>query len=95
MADKEEAARYSRTAREAFCDRTGVCRNYAHLAIALCRCMTIPARYCTVISATSACRLRTFTAWFDAYLGGEWYTFDARDNIRALADFGSFLLPPA
>jgi hypothetical protein len=39
--------RYSRTAREAFCDRTGVCRNYAHLAVALCRCMTIPARYCT------------------------------------------------
>jgi transglutaminase-like putative cysteine protease len=43
----EEHARYSRTAREAFCDRTGVCRNYAHLAVALCRCMTIPARYCT------------------------------------------------
>jgi len=42
-----EHVRYSRTAREAFCDRTGVCRNYAHLAVALCRCMSIPARYCT------------------------------------------------
>jgi transglutaminase-like putative cysteine protease len=38
---------HSKTAREGFCDRTGVCRDYAHLTVALCRCMTIPARYCT------------------------------------------------
>jgi transglutaminase-like putative cysteine protease len=42
-----EHARYSRTAREAFCDRTGVCWDYAHLAVVVYRCMTIPARYCT------------------------------------------------
>ena len=55
-----EHARASRTAREAFCDRTGVCRDYTHLAVALCRSMTIPAQYCTgylgyiVVPATDA-----------------------------------------
>jgi transglutaminase-like putative cysteine protease len=80
-----EHARASRTAREAFCDRTGVCRDYAHLAVALCRCMTIPARYCTgylgYIGVPASDAPMDFSAWFEAYLGGEWYTFDARNNI--------------
>ena len=62
-----------------------MCRDFAHLAITLCRCMNIPARYCAGFSATSACRRPTapmdFAAWFEAYIGGRWYTFDARNNI--------------
>jgi len=80
-----EHARASRTAWEAHCDRTGVCRDYAHLAIAFCRCMNIPARYCTGylgdIGVPVSDAPMDFSAWFEAYVGGEWYTFDARNNI--------------
>jgi transglutaminase-like putative cysteine protease len=80
-----EHARASRTAWEAFCDRTGVCRDYAHLAVAFCRCMNIPARYCTGylgdIGVPASDAPMDFSAWFEAYVGGEWYTFDARNNI--------------
>jgi transglutaminase-like putative cysteine protease len=80
-----EHARASRTAWEAHCDRTGVCRDYAHLAIAFCRCMNIPARYCTGYLGDSGVPVSDaqmdFSAWFEAYVGGEWYTFDARNNI--------------
>ncbi|WP_207537695.1 transglutaminase-like domain-containing protein [Sabulicella rubraurantiaca] len=62
----------------------GVCRDYAHLAIALCRCMNIPARYCTGylgdIGVPPAPYPMDFSAWFEAYLGGAWYSFDARHN---------------
>jgi len=79
-----EHARASRTAWEAFCDRTGVCRDYAHLAVAFCRCLNIPARYCTGylpdIGVPASDAPMDFAAWFDVYLGGEWYTFDARNN---------------
>lgn len=77
-------ARASRTAREAFEERRGVCRDYAHLAIALCRCMNIPARYCTgylgYIGVPPTPDPVDFSAWFEAYLGGRWHTFDARNN---------------
>jgi len=80
-----EHARASRTAWEAHCDRTGVCRDHAHLAIAFCRCMNIPARYCTGylgdIGVPVSDAPVDFSAWFEAYVGGEWYTFDARNNI--------------
>jgi transglutaminase-like putative cysteine protease len=80
-----EHARASRTAWEAFCDRTGVCRDYAHLAVAFCRCMNIPARYCTGylgdIGVPASDAPMDFSAWFEAYLGSQWYTFDARNNI--------------
>jgi transglutaminase-like putative cysteine protease len=80
-----EHARTSRTAWEAYCDRTGVCRDYAHLAIAFCRCMNIPARYCTGylgdIGVPAADAPMDFAAWFEAYLDGAWYTFDPRNNI--------------
>ena len=77
-------ARPTKTAWEAFDERTGVCRDYAHLAIALCRCMNIPARYCTGylgdIGRPPAPEPMDFAGWFEAYLGGHWYTFDARNN---------------
>jgi transglutaminase-like putative cysteine protease len=80
-----EHARASRTAWEAYCDRTGVCRDYAHLAVALCRCMNIPARYCTGylgdIDVPASDAPMDFAAWFEAYLGDAWYTFDPRNNI--------------
>src|ERR1700751_681137 len=74
-----------RTGWEAFCDRTGVCRDYAHLAVAFCRCMNIPARYCTGyladIGVLASDAPMDFAAWFEAYVGGKWCTFDARNNI--------------
>jgi transglutaminase-like putative cysteine protease len=80
-----EHARATRTAWEAFNEGTGVCRDYAHLAIALCRCMNIPARYCTGylgdIGIPPPYGPMDFAAWFEAYLGGRWYTFDARNNV--------------
>jgi transglutaminase-like putative cysteine protease len=80
-----EHARTSRTAWEAYCDRTGVCRDYAHLAVAFCRCMNIPARYCTGylgdIGMPPPYAAGDFAGWFEAYIGGHWYTFDARNNI--------------
>jgi len=80
-----EHARTSRTAWEAFCDRTGVCRDYAHLAVAFCRCMNIPARYCTGylgdIGVPVSDAPMDFAAWFEVYLGGVWHTFDARNNV--------------
>jgi transglutaminase-like putative cysteine protease len=79
-----EHARMTRTAFEAFHDRTGVCRDYAHLAVAFCRCMNILARYCTGylgdIGVPPPHGTMDFAAWFEAYLGGHWYTFDARNN---------------
>ena len=78
------AARATRTAFEAFQEKIGVCRDYAHLAIALCRCMNIPARYCTGylsdIGIPPPHGEMDFAGWFEAYLGGVWYTFDARNN---------------
>lgn len=77
-------ARNTRTAWEAFNEGVGVCRDYAHLAIALCRCMNIPARYCTGylsdIGVPPPYGPMDFAGWFEAYLGGQWYTFDVRNN---------------
>jgi len=76
-------ARKTRTALEAFHDRTGVCRDYAHLAVALCRCMNIPARYCTGYLGDIGVPPESpmdFAAWFEAFLDGHWYTFDPRNN---------------
>jgi transglutaminase-like putative cysteine protease len=80
-----ENARATRTALEAFNERVGVCRDYAHLAISLCRCMNIPARYCTGylgdIGVPPAAAPMDFSAWFEAYLGGQWHAFDPRNHI--------------
>jgi transglutaminase-like putative cysteine protease len=74
-------ARNTRTAFEAFNERVGVCRDFAHLAVALCRCMNIPARYCTGWLPDIGVPLdlpMDFSAWFEVYLGGRWHTADAR-----------------
>ena len=80
-----EHARMTRTALEAFHDKTGVCRDYAHLAVAFCRCMNIPARYCTGylgdIGVPPPHGTMDFAAWFEAFLDGHWYTFDPRNNV--------------
>lgn len=80
-----EHARATKTAWEAFNERTGVCRDYTHLAIALCRCMNIPARYCTGylsdIGVPPPYGPMDFSAWFEAYLDGHWYMFDPRNNV--------------
>jgi transglutaminase-like putative cysteine protease len=77
-------ARSTRTALEAFHERRGVCRDFAHLAVALCRCMNIPARYCTGYLSDSGVppphAPMDFAGWFEAYLGGAWRTFDPRNN---------------
>ena len=79
-------ARATRTAsEEVYNERKGVCRDYAHLAIAFCRCMNIPARYCTGylgdMGMPPPLRPGDFAAWFEAYLGGGWHTFDPRNNV--------------
>jgi transglutaminase-like putative cysteine protease len=78
------SARPTKTAWDAHQEQWGVCRDYAHLAIALCRCMNIPARYCTGymgdMDLPELVGEMDFSAWFEAYLGGRWYVFDARHN---------------
>jgi transglutaminase-like putative cysteine protease len=78
-------ARATRTAHEAYQERVGVCRDFAHLAVALCRCMNIPARYCSGylgdIGIEPVDVAMDFHAWFEAYLGGEWHSFDARHRV--------------
>jgi transglutaminase-like putative cysteine protease len=77
-----EHARMTRTALEAFHDRTGVCRDFTHLAVAFCRCLNIPARYCTGylgdIGVPPTDAPMDFSAWFEVFLDGRWHTFDAR-----------------
>jgi transglutaminase-like putative cysteine protease len=75
----------TRTASDAIREGVGVCRDFAHLAIALCRCMNIPARYCTGylgdIGVPPDPAPMDFSAWFEVFLDGRWFTFDARHNI--------------
>jgi transglutaminase-like putative cysteine protease len=78
-------ARVTRTASESYEERQGVCRDYAHLAVAFCRALNIPARYCTGylgdVGMPPPYPPGDFAAWFEAYLGGEWHTFDPRNNV--------------
>jgi transglutaminase-like putative cysteine protease len=75
----------TKTAWEVFHERRGVCRDFAHLAITFCRCMNIPARYCTGylgdIGRPADPAPMDFAGWFEAYLGGAWHTFDPRNNV--------------
>ncbi|WNC91268.1 transglutaminase family protein [Paraburkholderia sp. FT54] len=79
-----QQARPTRTAHEAYQERVGVCRDYAHLAVALCRAMNIPARYCSGyisdVGLPPPYAPMDFCAWFEAYLGDRWQTFDPRNN---------------
>jgi transglutaminase-like putative cysteine protease len=80
-----QRARSTMTALEVFESRTGVCRDFAHLAVAFCRCMNIPARYCTGylgdMGTPPPYADMDFAAWLEAYLDGQWYTFDPRNNM--------------
>ena len=79
-----EYANPTKSAWGAFMEQRGVCRDFTHLAVAFCRCMNIPARYCTGylgdIGIPPAPYPMDFSAWFEVYLGGRWHTFDARHN---------------
>jgi transglutaminase-like putative cysteine protease len=78
-------ARSTKSAWEAYNEGVGVCRDFAHLAITLTRCMNIPARYCTGYLGDIGVPVMPdpmdFSGWFEAYLGNRWYTFDARHNV--------------
>lgn len=75
-------ARCTRTAYEGYEERRGVCRDFAHLAVALCRCVNLPARYCTGylgdIGVPPVDAPMDFSAWFEVFVDGSWYTYDAR-----------------
>ncbi len=77
-------ARYTKTAMDVYIERAGVCRDFQHLAVTFCRCMNIPARYVTGylgdIGVPPSDSPMDFSAWFEAYLDGRWWTFDARHN---------------
>ena len=81
-------ARANRTALEVFRERVGVCRDFTHLAITLCRCLNLPARYVTGylgdIGVPASPDPMDFSAWFEVFLGQRWYTFDARHNARRI-----------
>ena len=78
-------ARATKTAAEAYAERQGVCRDFAHLAITLLRCLNIPARYCTGYLGDIGVPLTPapmdFAGWLEAYIGGAWHTFDPRNNM--------------
>ena len=80
-----QCARPTRTAWEAYNERSGVCRDFAHLAIALCRCMNVPARYCTGylgdVGLPPPFGVPDFAAWMEVYLGGAWHVFDPRNHV--------------
>jgi transglutaminase-like putative cysteine protease len=83
-----QAARPTKTAWEVFNERSGVCRDYAHLAISFCRSLNIPARYCTgYLGDIGVPRMDApmdFAGWFEAFIGGAWHTFDPRNNQRRI-----------
>jgi len=80
-----EHARVTKSASEAYEERQGVCRDFAHLAVSFCRALNIPARYCTGylgdVGMPPPHAPGDFAAWFEVYLGGHWHTFDARNNM--------------
>ena len=81
-------ARSTKTALDVFTERQGVCRDFTHLAVTFCRCLAIPARYVTGylgdIGVPPVPAPMDFSAWFEIYLGGQWWTFDARHNRRRI-----------
>jgi transglutaminase-like putative cysteine protease len=83
-----QSARPTKTAWEVYNERRGVCRDFAHLAIALCRSLNIPARYCTGYLGDIGVPVMPvpmdFAGWMEVYLGGSWHTFDPRNNQRRI-----------
>lgn len=83
-----EHANPTKTAWQVWQEQRGVCRDYAHLAITLCRCLNMPARYCTGylgdVGTPQPWGPGDFAGWFEVYLGGQWHTFDPRNNARRI-----------
>lgn len=83
-----EHSRPTRTALEAYREGRGVCRDFAHLAVAFCRCLNIPTRYCTGyisdIGEPPPYAPMDFAAWMEVWLGGAWHVFDPRNNARRI-----------
>ena len=81
-------ARSSKTALDVFTERTGVCRDFQHLAVTFCRALNLPARYATGylgdIGVPTDVNPMDFSAWFEVYLENRWWTFDARHNKRRI-----------
>ncbi len=79
----------SKTALDVYNERRGVCRDFQHLAITFLRAMNIPARYATGylgdIGVPASPLAMDFSAWFEVYLGGRWYTLDARHHEPRIA----------
>ena len=78
-----QQARPTKTALDVFTERVGVCRDFQHLAITFCRALNIPARYATGYLGDIGVPVvlpMDFSAWFEAWLDGHWWTFDARNN---------------
>ena len=79
-----EHARPTKTASEAWAERSGVCRDFAHLAATFCRCLNIPTRYCTGyiadVGPVRPFEPNDFAAWIEVFLGGRWHAFDPRNN---------------
>ena len=80
-----EFSRPTKTAHDVYMERTGVCRDFNHLALTFCRCLNIPARYATGylgdIGVPPSTTPMDFSGWFEVYLGGRWHTCDARHNV--------------
>jgi transglutaminase-like putative cysteine protease len=79
-----QQARPTKTAMDVYTERVGVCRDFQHLAVTFCRALNIPARYATGYLGDIGVPLNLpmdFSAWFEAYLDGQWWTFDARNNV--------------
>jgi len=78
------SARATRTAAEAYGERIGVCRDFAHLAVAFCRALNIPTRYCTGyisdVGQPPPYAAMDLAAWMEVYLDGQWHAFDPRNN---------------
>jgi transglutaminase-like putative cysteine protease len=89
-------SRPTRSAYEAYNERQGVCRDFAHLATTFCRCLNVPTRYCTGyitdIGLPPPYEAMDFAAWIEVYLGGHWHVFDPRNNAprigRILVAYG-------
>ncbi len=81
-------ARPTKSAYDVYEEGRGVCRDFMHLAVTFCRCMNIPARYATGylgdIGVPVSSSAMDFSAFYEAYLGGRWYPFDARHNTRRI-----------
>jgi transglutaminase-like putative cysteine protease len=83
-----QQARPTKTAMDVYNERVGVCRDFQHLAITFCRALNIPARYATGYLGDIGVPVvlpMDFSAWFEVWLDGRWWAFDARNNMPRIS----------